>query len=297
MKEDLFLTRELAAKLLPKRPADGHKGTFGRVCVAGGSVGFTGAPVLASLGAARTGSGLVFLAVPEAIYSIVASHCLETMPYPVPGREGRLSPEAFFPILERFNNCNAGLIGPGLGRSPELSALVCKLLKQTATPLVVDADGLYAIKDHKELLRQRREKGLITILTPHEGEFAYLGGDTARDRREETLAFAREYGCILVRKGPGTLIAAPDSDLVYHNTTGNNGMAKGGSGDVLAGMILSLLGQGMAAPEAAALAVYLHGLAGDLAAEELGEYGMLPSDLIQRIPKAILTISGEKEGT
>ena len=281
-----------AGRLLPRRRPDGHKGTFGRVSITGGSIGLTGAPVLASRGAARCGSGLIFLGVPESIYPVTAASCLEVMPSPLSDQNGRISSRAFFQILERLNSCDAGLIGPGLGRSQELSLLVCKLLEQTAVPLVLDADGLYAVKDRKELLRQRQEKGLVTILTPHEGEFAYLGGELSLGRRRAALRFAERYGCILALKGPATVTASPDG-RVYINTTGNNGMAKGGSGDVLAGMVLSFLGQGMEPVEAAALAVYLHGLAGDLCRDRLGEYGMLPGDLAEEIPAAILRLQGK----
>lgn len=283
-----------AAALLPRRRPDGHKGSFGKVLITGGSIGFTGAPVLASKGAARCGSGLVYLGVPESIYTIAASSCLEVMPAPLSDQNGKISSRAFFQILERLNACDAGLIGPGLGRSQELSLLVCKLLEQTAAPLVLDADGLYAVKDRKEILRQRSEKGLVTILTPHEGEFSYLGGELSAGRRTAALRFARQYGCILVLKGPATVTASPDGK-VFINTTGNNGMAKGGSGDVLGGMILSFLGQGMKPVEAAALAVWLHGSAGALCREQLGEYGMLPGDLTMRIPAAILRLQKEQQ--
>lgn len=309
MEKQIF-TKELAAKLLPARDPDGHKGDFGRVSITGGSVGFTGAPVLAAYGAARSGSGLVFLDVPEPVYGIVAGHCLEVMPSPLPAARGKISKDAFFPILERLNGCDAGLLGPGLGRSQDLSKLMSKILEETETPLIIDADGLYAIKDRKETLQKRAERGLLTILTPHEGEFCYLGGDLMSGREAAALDFAKEYGCILVLKGPETVTALPDGSC-YVNTTGNNGMAKGGSGDVLGGMILGLLGQLVASKRSAeadtdkaqfskagiseaggitALAVYLHGLAGDIACKELGEYGMLPSDLAARIPAAILEV-------
>ncbi len=304
-----IVERELAASWLPKRPADGHKGTFGKVYAVGGSIGLTGAPVFAAKAAARSGSGLVFLGVPEHIYPITASMCMEAMPAPLPGKEGKISAEAIFQIRERLKTCDAGLLGPGLGRSQELTTLICKLLVQTETPLVLDADALYAIKDKKEVLKLRAEKGWITILTPHEGEFAYLGGilparelweeeDSQakeqrdaydRSRQEAARKFAVEYGCVLVLKGPGTVTAVPDGS-VFVNTTGNCGMAKGGSGDVLSGMVLSLLGQGMDPEQAAALAVWLHGRAGDLCGEELGEFGMLPSDMLARIPQAILEL-------
>ncbi len=281
-----YLDKKSMKTWLPLRPADGHKGTFGKVYAIGGSVGLTGAPVFAAKAAARTGSGLVFLGVPEKIYPITAAMCMEAMPSPLPGRDGHLSAEAFFKILERMNTCDAGLIGPGIGRSQELSLLVCRLLEQTRVPLVLDADALYAIRKQKEVLKFRAEKGFVTILTPHEGEFAYLEGDLALGRVEAAQRFAETYGCILVLKGPCTVIAQPQGKA-YINTTGNSGMAKGGSGDVLSGMILSLLGQRMEPVRAATLAVWLHGLAGDLSKEELGEFSMLPSDMIERIPAAI----------
>lgn len=289
MEKQVF-TGELAAEALPGRRPDGHKGDFGRVSITGGSVGFTGAPVLAAYGAARSGSGLVFLGVPEPVYGIVAGHCLEVMPSPLPAARGKISKDAFFPILERLNSCDAGLLGPGLGRSEELPKLISKILEETETPLILDADGLYAIKDRKDVLWKRAEKGLLTILTPHEGEFHYLGGEPAAGRETAALNFAQEYGCILVLKGPGTVTALPDGSC-YVNTTGNNGMAKGGSGDVLAGMLVSLLGLGLPPMDACCAAVWLHGRAGDLAAREVGLWGMTPSDLLDRIPAALREVT------
>ena len=295
-------TEQEAAAALPLRPWDGHKGTFGKVCVIGGSVGLTGAPVLAAAAAARMGSGLVYLGVPGEIYPITAAMCLEAMPFPLAGRQGMLSGEALFAILERLNGCDAGVAGPGLGRSRELAALIRRILEQVKTPLVVDADGLYALRNQKEVLKARREKGWVTVLTPHEGEFAYLGGglrpreagnadpeiwkERCRERIRAAREFAREYGCVLVLKGPGTVTADPEG-AVYVNTTGNSGMAKGGSGDVLSGLIGSLLGQGLGPLQAAALAVWIHGAAGDRCREELGEFGMLPRDLVERIPGTV----------
>ena len=280
---------EDAARLLPYRPADGHKGTFGKVCVIGGSVGYTGAPVMSATGAQRCGSGLVFLAVPESIYQITASRCLEVMPFPVTGHNGRISNEAFDVILDKAEGCDAVLIGPGLGRSIEISTLVCRLIEHITKPLVLDADALYAVKDDKNLLVERADKRLVTVITPHEGEFAYLDGDISGGRRQGALAFAEKYGCVTVLKGPATVTAYQDG-RVYINTTGNNGMAKGGSGDILAGMTLSFLGQGMDCVEAAALAVFIHGLAGDIAARKYSEYAMLPSDILSCIPDAFLKI-------
>lgn len=288
------VTEELVREWLPVRPADGHKGTFGKVCIFGGSVGLTGAPVFAAKAAVRTGSGLVFLGVPQEIYEIAAGKSMEAMVFPLPGRAGRLAGEALSPLLERLAGCDAGLLGPGLGRSGELAGLVCKVLRETEKPLILDADALYAIRENREVLRERAEKGRVTILTPHEGEFAYLGGEIGQGREEAARAFAAQYGCTLVLKGPGTVTALPEGES-FVNTTGNNGMAKGGSGDVLAGMILSLLGQGMEEGKAAAAAVWLHGRAGDLAREEFGTHGLTPSDVLERIPGAILPLERNGE--
>jgi len=215
------------------------------------------------------------------------------MPAPLPANNGKLAGESYFKILEQMKVCDAGLLGPGLGRSQELCSLVSRLLEQIEIPLVLDADGLFAMKDRKEILKTRKMKNRVTVLTPHEGEFAYLGGELSLGREEAARNFAMEYGCVLVLKGPGTVTAAPDG-RIWVNTTGNCGMAKGGSGDVLGGMLLSLLGQGMKAEEAAALAVWLHGKAGDLCREELGEFGMLPSDMVERIPQAVLQIQKQE---
>lgn len=303
-------TEKEAAQALPFRPFDGHKGTFGKVCIIGGSVGLTGAPVLAAGAAARTGSGLVYLGVPGEIYPITATMCLEAMPFPLKGSKGMLSGEAIFGILERINTCDAGLIGPGMGRSQELEILVRLLLEQVEAPLVIDADALYAIRKNKKVIKDRSKKGRITILTPHEGEFAYLGGQLTkyqagnqdpkiqaernRERIQAAKSFARDHGCILVLKGPNTVIAAPNGSI-WINTTGNNGMAKGGSGDILAGIITSLLGQHLDPTTAAALAAWIHGHAGDLCQKELGEFGMLPQDILKKLPASILSLQKNQE--
>lgn len=265
-----------AVRWLPERPADGHKGTFGKNGIVGGSVGFTGAPVLASRGALRTGAGLVTILTPGEVYPIVAVKCDEAMVRPLGGSRD---------VLAFIKGCDALLVGPGLGRSREAEELTMLLLREFDGPLVVDADSINALERHIDVLDGRR--GKVTVLTPHDGEFARLGGDVSNGKRLNVArSFAMRYGCTLVLKGHNTITACPDGRL-FVNTTGNAGMAKGGSGDVLAGMILSFLGQGMPPERAAAGAVCLHGRAGDLAARELGEYGMLPSDLIERIPCAI----------
>lgn len=270
---------------LPRRPRDAHKGNFGRVYLVAGSVGYTGAPVMAAQAAVRTGSGLVFLAVPGEIWPVVAVKCDEAMPSPLPG-----SPEE---LLEKIARCDAVLAGPGLGRAPETDALTLRIVRDAVCPLILDADGINAAAGHIDMLDGRR--GRLTILTPHDGEFARLKGEGApaaagfEARLAETLAFARAHGCVLVRKGHRTITAFPDGEA-FINTTGNPGMAKGGSGDVLGGMILSLIGQGIPARQAVPAAVWLHGRAGDLCAAEKGEYGMTPTDMIARIPDAIKSV-------
>ena len=280
---------ELARQWLPRRKADGHKGDFGRDYILAGSVGFTGAPVLAARSCVRSGAGLVTVGTPQSAYPIVAGKCLEEMPYPLPEHDGKLSTAAREDILEKVRGCDAVLIGPGLGRGAESDALICDLTAELPQSLVLDADGINAVSEHIDILHRRA--GRVTVLTPHDGEFDRLGGDlTGQDRLSAARAFAREHGCVLVLKGHRTIVAAPDGRTGI-NTTGNSGMAKGGSGDVLSGMILSLLGQGMEPFRAACTAVWLHGRAGDLAAAELGEYSMTPSDLIAHLSGAICGVT------
>ena len=271
------LNRALIASWLPRRPEDGHKGTFGRVLIAAGSVGFTGAPVLAANAAVRSGAGLVFLGVPRSVWPIAAVKCDEAMPFPLPeDGAGRLSPEALEGLRERLAGCDAFLLGPGLGQSEALDTLVLSLLRERgARPTVVDADGLNALSRHIDSSVCNPH----TVLTPHDGEYTRLMGRwPGEDRAAAALALARRSNCVAVLKGHRTLIAAPDGQL-WRNTTGNHGMAKGGSGDVLSGILVSLLAQGMEPHKAAAAAVWVHGRAGDLAAEQFGYRGMTPTDL------------------
>lgn len=276
------ITGAFVRRSLPRRDPEGHKGTFGKVLCVCGSVGYTGAPIFAGRGAVRTGSGLVFLAVPESVWPVAAVKSDEAMPFPMPEAEGRLSLLAEEPIRRRAESCDAVLIGCGLGRGWQTDALVRNLLT-IEKPLVLDADGLNALSGREELLQKRAAP---TILTPHEGEFLRLGGDLSRGREAAAAAFSEKYGVYLVLKGHRTVVAAPDGRLAV-NGTGNSGMAKGGSGDVLAGMILSLLGQGCGAFDACCAGVWLHGRAGDRAAADKGERGMTPTDLLEQIPYAM----------
>lgn len=276
------ITGAFVRRSLPRRDPEGHKGTFGKVLCVCGSVGYTGAPIFAGRGAVRTGSGLVFLAVPESVWPVAAVKSDEAMPFPMPEAEGRLSLLAEESIRRRAESCDAVLIGCGLGRGWQTDALVRNLLT-IEKPMVLDADGLNALSGREELLQKRAAP---TILTPHEGEFLRLGGDLSAGREAAAAAFSEKYGVYLVLKGHRTVVAAPDGRLAV-NGTGNSGMAKGGSGDVLAGMILSLLGQGCGAFETCCAGVWLHGRAGDLAAADKGERGMTPTDLLEQIPYAM----------
>jgi len=281
------LTKQWVHAALPQRKEDGHKGDFGRVLAVCGAVGYTGAPVFASRAAVRSGAGLVFLAVPESIWPIVAMKSDEAMPFPVPEEDGKLSSSALSVLKERAAGCDAVLIGCGLGRSAGVDTVVRTLTEDVEMPLVLDADGINALAGHTDILKARR--GRLTVLTPHEGEFLRIGGDLSRGREEAAADFARRHNCVLVLKGHRTLIAGPEGEL-YRNTTGNCGMAKGGSGDVLSGMILALLGQGMPAVDAAAAAVWLHGRVGDLCREEQGSFAMTPGDMVANLGRVFRTV-------
>lgn len=278
-----LIDREFVRRALPARPADGHKGTFGKVCLLGGSVGYTGAPVLCAGAAVRSGCGLVYLGVPECVWQIAAAKCLCAMPFPLPEKDGALALSGEADFRRRAEGCDAVAIGCGMGRSADSDALTRRLLT-LPQPLVLDADGINALSGHIDTLSCRR--GLTTVLTPHDGELARIGGDMTAPRESSAAAFAAQHGVCLVRKGHRTVIAAPDGRLAV-NTTGSDGMAKGGSGDVLTGLLTGLLAQGMEPFAACCCAVWLHGRAGDLAAEEKGHRGMTPADMIEKLPYAL----------
>ena len=280
------ITAAFVRQCLPQRDPEGHKGDFGKVLCICGSVGYTGAPIFASRAAVRTGAGLVFLGVPQSVWPVAAVKSDEAMPFPLPETaDGKLSLLAEEPIRQRAAGCDAVLLGCGLGRDWQTDTLVQDLLDMEK-PLVLDADGLNAISENAELLQKRPA---VTVLTPHEGEFLRLGGDLSRGREAAAAAFSQKYGVYLILKGHRTLIAAPEGRLAVNNT-GNCGMAKGGSGDVLAGMLLSLLGQGCETFDACCAAVWLHGRAGDLAAADKGERSMTPTVLLEQIPYALKNI-------
>lgn len=276
------LNHEDVRKILPDRPDWGHKGTFGRILLLCGSLGFTGAAYLSAMGALRCGAGLVYLGVPESIYAIEAVKLNEPVAFPLPDEAGKLSADAIPEILDKLPQMNAVLIGPGLGQSDGTVAVVQAVLGNAACPVVVDADGINLLAQHKDVVRGRTNP---TILTPHDGEFRRLGGVIGEDRMAAAAEMARDLGCIVLLKGHRTCIT--DGQAGYRNVTGNPGMAVGGSGDVLAGMITALLGQKISPLEAAAAAAWFHGAAGDLCAKKLGQYAMLPSDMLEELPRLL----------
>ena len=275
------LNHQDVLNILPDRADDAHKGDCGKLLLLCGAKGYTGAAYLSAMGALRSGAGLVFLGVPESIYQIEAIKLNEPVVFPLPDREGKLSEEAIPEIMDRLSRIDAVLIGPGLGQSEGVFQVVKAVLERAVCPVVLDADGINVMAGHKDILRGRTGP---TVLTPHAGEFARLGGWTG-DRQTAAEAMARETGSIMLLKGYDTVIT--DGYSTYINPTGNPGMAVGGSGDVLSGIIVSLLGQGIDPLRAAACGAWIHGAAGDICAAEIGRYGMLPTDMVNVLPRLL----------
>ena len=278
--EERILEHSQVLQLLPDRDPMAHKGDYGRFLLLCGSRGYTGAAALSAMGALRSGAGLVYLAVPDCIYSIEAVKLTEPIVLPMPDLDGTFSPDAVNRLVELLPRMDAVLVGPGLGQSEGTMAILTAVMEQFQGPVVVDADGINLLSRHKAILRRRNSP---TVLTPHEGEFLRLDPDYHGDRLSSAVRISREHGCITVLKGHDTLIT--DGTVCYRNTTGNPGMAVGGSGDVLAGIIVSLLGQGLHPLQASAVGVWLHGAAGDRSAQRIGQYGMLPTELLEDLPR------------
>lgn len=274
---------------LPKRVRESSKRDYGRLLILAGSRGYTGAPSFASRAAVRGGAGLVWLGVPESIYAVTAVKNDEAMPFPLPcDAQGRLTAEALPEVEARLERMSCLAIGPGLGRSAGVTEFVQGALAASRVPTVVDADALWALSRDMSSLE---DAACPLVLTPHEGEFAMLGGLLDGDRVASARRFASRWGCTLVLKGSGSVVAFPNGEC-YVNQTGNPGMARGGSGDVLTGLMAAMLCQ-LPFRDAVRAAVYLHGLAGDMAAGELGEYGMTPTDMIRLLPAALKTVTEE----
>ena len=278
---EIILDHQKVLDLLPERNSYAHKGDFGKVLLLCGSVGYTGAAYLAAMGALRSGAGLVYLGVPESIYGIEATKLNEAIVFPLPEENGMLCAKALPKITELLPKMDAVLIGCGMGLSQGTLEVLSAILESAECPGVVDADGINLLSKHKSLLRGRKGS---TVLTPHDGEFARLMGKMpSEDRTAAAADAANELGCVMLLKGHETRIS--DGTVCYRNRTGNPGMAVGGSGDLLAGIIVSLIGQGMSAITATAVAAWLPGAAGDRCAQELGQYGMLPTDMLLALPR------------
>lgn len=284
---------------LPKRKADTHKGTYGRVLILAGSVGMTGAACLAARAALRGGAGLVTLGIPKSLNTIVASKltCVMTRPLPET-REQSLSLKAGQEIAEMSQNAQVVALGPGLSQNPDTKRLVLWLLENLDGHLLLDADGINAVAGEPGALNRVKAQ---VILTPHPGEMDRLMGfdrtgssRTSSRRLKAVTEFAKEYPhATLVLKGHKSLVV--HKDKLYENTTGNPGMASAGTGDVLTGMIAGLWAQGWASAfEASALSVYLHGLAGDLAHDVTGEYSLIATDVLDALPGAFFAY-GKKD--
>ena len=278
-----------AVPRLPRRARDSHKGTYGHVLTIGGSPGLTGAPALAALAALRSGAGLSTVGCPRAVQPVVAglSPCVMTLPLPdTPG--GCLSHAALAPALRFSARCRAVVLGPGLGRDPDTGEFVRSFLSSIEAATVVDADGLNHLAGRAEILRDGPGS---FVVTPHPHEAGRLLGLPAsspvpKDRRKAVADLAALTGGVAVLKGHGTLVC--DGKRMYENRTGNPGMATGGTGDVLAGIIGALLAQGMEPFDAAVLGVWVHGRAGDRGAKRLGEVGLIASALLEELPGAFL---------
>jgi ADP-dependent NAD(P)H-hydrate dehydratase len=272
--------------VLAPRPEEAHKGDFGTALIVGGSRGMSGAVSLAGMAALRGGAGLVRLAVPQRALEVVATHEPSYMTTPLPeDAAGRIAATAYDQIIELASAATVVACGPGLGRSDELDRLVVRLYQGLSKPMVVDADALNALAHQPAALAH---PGGRRVLTPHPGEFARLIGKTldGPQRRKAAIELAGRCGIVLVLKGHRTLVT--DGQRQYYNTTGNPGMATGGSGDSLTGLITALACQGLELYQAARLGVYLHGLAGDLAAKELGQVSLIASDLVRFLPRALV---------
>jgi len=278
-----LLTGVRMADLLPKRPISSHKGDFGKILIIAGSPGMTGAAFLCCQGAMAIGAGLVYLAIPESLNNIVSTKLTEVIIKPLPEtKKGTLSPSAYNGIIELAKRCNVCIIGPGISRHIETKKLIKTLVSRLSLPIILDADGIASISPDDI-------KGKNILLTPHPKELADFLGITIDEVQRDRIGIVRrvmeEYKIPILLKGYRTLIG--HNGEVYINPTGNSGMATGGSGDVLSGMIGGLVGQGLSLKDAACLGAFLHGLSGDIAAEKKGEYSLIASDLISFLPKAI----------
>lgn len=289
-----LVTKDDACLLLPARKPDAHKGDYGKLFVLAGSTGLTGAASMASMAALKCGTGLVILGCPSSLNPILEAKLTEVMTKPLPDvrKRGCLALRGMGEIRQQIDWANSVAIGPGIGTHHETAELIRRLARQVEKPMVIDADGLNNLAKDTEALKQH--KGPL-VISPHPGEFSRLSGieiDKIADKQIELAAsFASEYNLTIILKGAPSIIVEP-SGVVHINSSGNEGMATAGSGDVLTGLIGGFLAQKMSSEKAAVLATYIHGLAGDLAAEIYGNRGMVAEDILDSVPEALLELEG-----
>lgn len=281
--------------LLPKRSPNAHKNQCGQVALVAGSRGFTGAAALAGEASLRAGAGLSYLLIPADLTAVMEAKLTEVITVPMPDNDGYLSISSLPLILEQVEHKTAVALGPGLGRQPVACELVRQLLQTLAKPLVLDADGLNACVGQTHLFREYNGE---LILTPHVGELSRLIGLSTSEIASDCIQIAKKYAvewqCTLVLKGGPTVTACADGRVCV-NSTGNAGMATAGTGDVLAGIIVGLLAQGLSTTDAAVAGVYVHGLAGNLAKKRCGELGMIAGDVLRQLPYALRRLAKEKQ--
>ena len=290
-----LITADEIKGILPKRKPSSHKGTYGHTGIIAGSMGKTGAAALSALAALRVGTGLVTIATPQSVNASLESKTLEAMTLPMPETSERTFSLAALPLLRTFVQTHEAIgLGPGLTTYPETMKMAQNLISEIRCPCIIDADALNALAEKTDILRNCHS---TPVLTPHPGEMARLVGNVSTQdinahRLTVAQEFAQHHSCILVLKGARTVIAEPDGRVAIC-PTGNPGMATAGMGDVLTGMIAGLLAQGLPPGLAAKAGVFLHGLAGDLGAHELGQASLIASDLLDFIPQAISTVQQE----
>jgi len=282
--QNFIVTRKLIKDYIPKRIADSHKGTYGKASIIAGSRGLSGAAILTCLAALNSGVGVIELFIPESIDLIISTKVVEIITKPLKeSQNGIMDLSSISGIVKGIEESNVVAIGPGCGNSNELFELIKRIIKNASCPVVIDADGLNALSKNIEILKESKTK---IVLTPHLGEMSRLIGQSIEEIKKDKInivkKFSQDYNVILVLKGARTIIGLPNGEI-YINVNGNSGMSTAGSGDILTGIITSLIAQGVEAEKAALLGVFIHGYSGDIVAEEKGEYGMLAEDIVKSI--------------
>ncbi|SHH50926.1 NAD(P)H-hydrate epimerase [Caloranaerobacter azorensis DSM 13643] len=292
IKNGITINKNIVSNIIPKRKIDSHKGTYGRVGIIAGSLGMTGAAYLTSTSCLRSGSGLVYLFTPKSLNKILEIKTTEVITIPVEdNNKGHFCIEELEYILKNIEKMDVLAVGPGLGVDSERTELVKQILLNYKKAVVLDADGINCLVNNTEVFKQRKAR---MVITPHPGELARLLGISIEEIESDRVRYARftskKFGVITVLKGANTVVSSEEGKI-YINTTGNPGMATAGSGDVLTGIITSFIGQGIECLDAAVAGVYIHGLSGDLAKYDKGEYGLIATDILEHIPYSIKSLN------